>query len=104
MSLLPYFQVLHNFHDMVMGNSQLFGTTPVFNIFEKTLNPDSSNYWSSVTEIAAFLYGIQVSGYAAWFTALNIKGRHSEVAKILTVARNRLAEQKRVMDPLTIRK
>ena len=94
--------MLHDFHDMVMGNSRLFGTTPIFTLFEKGLSQDSSNYWSDVTEIAEFLYGIQVSGYAAWFTALNVKGRHSEVAAIQRVARNRLAEQKRIMDPLTI--
>ena len=87
---------------MVMGNSHLFGTTPIFNLFEKALDRTSSNYWSGVTEIAEFLYGIQVSGYAAWFTALNVKDRHSEVAAIQRVARNRLAEQKRIIDPLTI--
>ena len=87
---------------MVMGKRNLFRTTPVFTLFESGLNPDSSKYWSYVNEIEEFLYDIQVSGYTAWFTALNIKGRHSEVAEIQTLARNRLAEQKRIIDKLKI--
>ena len=88
---------------MVMSYSRLYGKKPLFTFFERALTPDS-NYWSNVLKIAEFLYGIQVSGYAAWFAALNIKGRHSEVAKAQKLGWNRMSDQNWIMDILIISK
>ena len=86
---------------MVIGNSRLLANKPIFAIFEKGLDRSSSYYWNNVTQVSKYLYGIQVSGYAVWLTALNIKDRNAEVSNVQDVARTRLAQQKTVMDTLT---
>ena len=95
------FQVLYNFHSMVVGSS-LFGSKPLFLIFEAKMTKDADDYWTKVTQLVDFLINIQLAGYAAWLTALNIKGRNSEVAHIQQIRQNRMAMQENVMNPLTL--
>ncbi|XP_035672962.1 uncharacterized protein LOC118413543 [Branchiostoma floridae] len=91
------FSVLNRFHDMVVGSSGLFGTKSLLLTYDATLvstTPrDSVAYWNKLLWFYEYTYSLQVAGYSAWSTALNVKGRQDETSAVMARARGKLSEQ-----------
>ncbi|CAH1232650.1 Hypp485 [Branchiostoma lanceolatum] len=95
-------QVLHNLHEMIIGSSGLFGRNSLFVLYESTLDGQSDQYWPKVRQFLDFTFSIQVAGYAAWVTSLNIKNRSlQEVADVIDTANTRIEEQRVFLLPYT---
>nr|QZH55019.1 ApeC-containing protein 5 [Branchiostoma floridae] len=91
------FSVLNRFHDMVVGSSGLFGTKSLLLTYDATLVSttlrDSVAYWNKLLWFYEYTYSLQVAGYSAWSTALNVKGRQDETSAVMARARGKLSEQ-----------
>ena len=59
---------------MIMGDSSytIFGTKPIFLVYEARLADDPATYWNNVQYFRAFFRTLQLNGYAILFTAYSI--------------------------------
>ena len=64
-------------HLMITGDSsyKIFGTKPLFLVYEARLADDPATYWNNVQYFRAFFRTLQLNGYAILFTAYSILGR-----------------------------
>ena len=90
-------QILYNLHQMVMGTEHLFGRQSIIAIYKKRLaQPSVTNPGTFTTEMETFVEYImvlEVGGYAAVATAMNILGKSHQVPALLNRVCMRLKEQ-----------
>ncbi|XP_078671354.1 uncharacterized protein LOC144911304 isoform X1 [Branchiostoma floridae x Branchiostoma belcheri] len=91
------FSVLNRFHEMVVGSSGLFGSKSLLLTYDamlaSTTPRDSEAYWNKLLWFYEYTYSLQVAGYSAWSTALNVKGRQAETSAVMARGRGKLSEQ-----------
>ncbi|XP_066283672.1 uncharacterized protein [Branchiostoma lanceolatum] len=92
-------EILFHMHDMMMGTLGVFGRKSLFLIFEARMDGDSSGYWNQVNGFLEYVYSLEMSGYAAIATALNLKGRSSETTYILGEGKDKIEEQETFLEP-----
>ena len=93
-------QVMFDFHDMIMGFSPLFSRTPLFSLFVQSLDSQGAALYRQIIDFQDFTYTVQVSGYAAWATALNVNDQHLKIGDIQDLAAQRLEEQRLKTDEM----
>ncbi|CAH1264936.1 Hypp3099 [Branchiostoma lanceolatum] len=106
-------EILFHLHDMMMGTLGVFGRKPLFLIFEARMDGDSSGYWNQdilwfhnlshsnnkVKNFLEYIFSLEVSGYAAFATALNLKGRSDETTYILDEGKEKIEDQGNFLEP-----
>ena len=85
---------------MVMGSSGIFGSQSLVDSYMNGLDPKSTTYWRDVQDFAEYVVSLQTGGYAAWITALNLKGMTTYASQIYERAAQRMEEQSRKLLPL----
>nr|QZH55018.1 ApeC-containing protein 3 [Branchiostoma floridae] len=92
-------EILFHLHDMMMGTLGVFGRKPLFLIFEARMDDSSSQYWDQVKDFLEYAFSLEIAGYAAVATALNLKRRSSETRYTLNEGKGKIEEQVTFLEP-----